>query len=791
MSIIMKHIHVTCAIIEQDGKVLSTQRSESMSLPLKWEFPGGKIYDGERPEDCLKRELREEVELEVAIGRSLSPVTHQYPTFKITLYPFICNITSGEIKLHEHKAFTWLPPEKLYELDWAEADIPVIHAYRSSSIKREYYSSTISRFRQADPYGIIGQLTSSSYSVDQTQRYAWTEEIKILQQVLKSYEGKIYFEYSIPRMGRRIDVVVIMGAVVFVLEFKVGQDQYTQHDIDQVWDYALDLKNFHDASHSIYIAPILIATDAKTSPVTVGQTPLNDKLLLPLTANTTTLSVVVENVLRFAEGTPIDPETWEQGRYCPTPTIIEAAMALYNNHSVVEITRNDAGAINLSQTSESVSEIIRVSREKSQKAICFVTGVPGAGKTLVGLNVATKHINKDDNLYSVFLSGNGPLVAILREALTRDRFRREKEKGNKVTKGSVFDGVKAFIQNVHHFRDDCLRDEKPPIEHVALFDEAQRAWDLEKTTDFMKRKKGIPGFSKSEPEFLISCLDRHKDWAVVVCLVGGGQEINTGEAGISEWLESLNRSYPDWHVYVSSRLTDSEYAAGIALKALSCRKNVVYNDELHLAVSMRSYRAEHVSRLIKEILDLEIENARRTLNVISQNYPIMLTRDLNKAKAWLRSRARGTERYGIVVSSQAERLKPHAIDVRSPVDPIKWFLDGKRDVRSSYYLEDVATEFHVQGLELDWACITWDADFRYSAKGWENWSFKGSRWQRINKPERQVYQKNAYRVLLTRARQGMVIVVPHGDSMDHTRNPLFYDATFDYLRNIGLTLLEN
>lgn len=781
----MKHIHVTCAIIEKDGKVLSTQRSQTMSLPLKWEFPGGKIHDGESPEDCLKRELREELELEVAVGRSLPPTTHQYPTFKITLYPYICKITSGEIKLHEHKAFTWQLPEKLYELDWAEADIPVIHAYRSLSIKREYYSSTVSQFRQADPDGIIGQLTRSSISVDQTQTHAWIEEIQILQQALESYEGKIYFEYSIPRMGRRIDVVVITGAVIFVLEFKVGQDQYTQHDIDQVWDYALDLKNFHDTSHSVYIAPILIATDAKTNPFTVGQTPLNDKLLLPITTNTTNLAVTIESVLRFAEGEPIDPEKWEQGRYCPTPTIIEAAMALYNNHSVVEITRNDAGAINLSQTSESVSEIIRVSREKSQKAICFVTGVPGAGKTLVGLNVATKHINKEDNLYSVFLSGNGPLVAILREALTRDKLRREKASGKKVTKGSVFDGVKSFIQNVHHFRDDCLRDTKPPIEHVALFDEAQRAWNLEKTVDFMKRKKGIPGFHQSEPEFLISCLNRHQDWAVVVCLVGGGQEINTGEAGISEWIESLNRSYPDWHVYVSSRLTDSEYAAGVALKALSDREYVEFKDELHLAVSMRSYRAEHVSLFVKEILDLEVDSARRTLDKIHQNYPIMLTRDLGKAKAWLRSRARGTERYGIVVSSQAERLKPHAIDVRSPVDPVKWFLDGKEDVRSSYYLEDVATEFHVQGLELDWACITWDADFRFSPKGWENWSFKGSKWQRINKNERKLYQKNAYRVLLTRARQGMVIVVPQGDETDHTRKPAYYDATYEYLSKIG------
>ena len=418
-----------------------------------------------------------------------------------------------------------------------------------------------------------------------------------------------------------------------------------------------------------------------------------------------------------------------------------------------------------------------------------MTGVPGAGKTLVGLDVATKHIDKADNLHSVFLSGNGPLVAILREALTRDKVRRVKEQGGKVKKVGVMNDVKMFIQNVHNFRDECLRDPKPPIEHVALFDEAQRAWNLSKTADFMRRRKGVSGFSQSEPEFLISCLDRHPDWAVVVCLVGGGQEINTGEAGIAEWIESLNRSFPEWNVYISPRLTDSEYAASGALKTLETRKSVLHKEELHLSVSMRSFRAEHVSLLIKQVLDRDVAEARNTLEKVHANYPIMLTRDLCKAKQWLREKARGTERYGIVVSSQAERLKPHAIDVKAPIDPIHWFLHGKDDVRSSYYLEAVATEFHVQGLELDWACVTWDADFRYKEKGWEHWQFRGARWNKIKVPERQIYLKNAYRVLLTRARQGMVIVVPPGDSLDHTRSTTFYDLTYEYLNEIGFAVL--
>ena len=591
-------------------------------------------------------------------------------------------------------------------------------------------------------------------------------------------------------MGRRIDVVLLIDAVIFVLEFKIGESEYSASAIDQVWDYSLDLKNFHESSHEQHIAPILIATAAKYVEPIIAFTPQNDKLLFPIKTNVATLGSVIHNVLNAADGENIDRTEWESGRYCPTPTIIEAAMALYNKHSVAEISRNDASAINLSKTSGAIADIIRTSRERSHKSICFVTGVPGSGKTLVGLNVATKHIDKSDDLYSVFLSGNGPLVAILRESLTRDKVRRVKEAGGRVKKGEVMSEVKMFVQNVHHFRDDCLLHQmRPPIEHVAIFDEAQRAWTLDQTSSFMRRKKNTPNFNQSEPEFLISCLDRHADWAVIVCLVGGGQEINTGEAGIVEWIDSLNRSFPDWHIYISSRLTDSEYNAEYVLEGLKARQHVEYQRALHLAVSMRSFRAENVSLLVKQLLDLEVLAARQTQEQLKNKYPIVITRDLKSAKQWLKNKARGSERYGLVASSQAERLKPLAIDVKSSMDPIHWFLDGKDDVRSSYYLEDAATEFHIQGLELDWVCVTWDADFRYSPKGWDHYSFCGDRWNRIKKEERKQYLKNAYRVLLTRARQGMIIVVPHGNTEDHTRNPLFYDATFDYLNQIGFAVI--
>ncbi len=274
---------------------------------------------------------------------------------------------------------------------------------------------------------------------------------------------------------------------------------------------------------------------------------------------------------------------------------------------------------------------------------------------------------------------------------------------------------------------------------------------------------------------------------MVVCLVGGGQEINTGEAGIGEWVHALQRSFRDWHVHISSRLQDEEYGAGTVLTELAAQPNLHIEDHLHLGISMRSFRAEDVSALVKQVLDRDTEAARSTLDKVRAKYPLVITRDFHRAKEWLKTQARGTERYGMVVSSQALRLKPHAIDVRSPIDPIHWFLDEKDDVRSSYYLEDAATEFHVQGLELDWSCVIWDADFRYANDGWRHHSFVGSKWTHIHKQERQMYLKNAYRVLLTRARQGMVIVVPEGDCADPTRNSAFYDPTYAYLRSIGFS----
>lgn len=481
---------------------------------------------------------------------------------------------------------------------------------------------------------------------------------------------------------------------------------------------------------------------------------------------------------------------------------------MYEENSVEDITKHEG---NIESTATSLDEIIRNCREKQQKAICFVTGVPGAGKTLIGLQTAISQFEKDEK--AVYLSGNFPLVEVLQEALARDYVKRRKDEGIRCTKAEARSKVKAFIQMVHHYRDLYLEGTEVrngkilpiedffqshtdkayiPAEHVAIFDEAQRAWTKEELARFMKEKKSIKDFPYSEPEYLMSCMDRQRDWGLVVCLIGGGQEINKGEAGISEWIASLNRSFRNWHVYMSDKLTEKEYADGKALESLDLNESQIHvNSALHLSVSMRSFREEKLSLFVHQLLSLQKEEAALTLKEL-ENYPIVLTRSLDKAKQWLKSHARGSERYGLLASSKAERLKAISINVRYQPDFVHWFLEDENDIRSSNALEDTLTEFKVQGLEIDWACVAWDADLRLSKDHtkWEHYQLRsGTKWQNINKPINREYQINAYRVLLTRARQGMVLVVPNGDCgvpPDETRKPEWYDGIYNYLKEIGI-----
>lgn len=655
-----------------------------------------------------------------------------------------------------------------------------------------YYKESIENFLVKSVEEIIGTITlSNAFDTSTDQNKSWKEQISILKSALASIQGTILFEFSVPRMGKRIDVVLIIKNVVFIIEFKVGESKFLSNNVDQVWDYALDLKNFHKPSHQVAMVPILIATEARQSCVSISATSHNDNLLLPIKIGNNSLRLAIDNALLvFKDQKFIDVEAYVRGSYTPTPTIIEAAIHLYNNHSVEDITRRDADVTNLTQTTSAISKLIDVAKNENRKIICFVTGVPGAGKTLVGLDIATSHMDKEMGNSSVYLSGNAPLVAILQEALTRDKVRREAASGKNISKQVAKQAVKSFIQIIHHYRDAYLVNTEAPYDHVAIFDEAQRAWTKEHTVKFMRQKKNQPEFNYSEPEFLISCLDRHKDWALIVCLVGGGQEINTGEAGISEWIYAVGNSFPHWEVHISPSLSGSEYAANQAIESLEKSTKVLFDTNLHLSVSLRSYRAENLALFIRHLLDINSAEAKEILLNSLQNYPVVLTRDIEKAKKWLKEKARGSERYGLVVSSQAQRLKPFAIDVRSPMDPVNWFLNDKNDIRSSFYLEDAATEYKVQGLELDWTCIIWDGDLRYSTLGWKTYSFKGSKWNNIKAHDRKRYLVNAYRVLLTRARQGMIIVVPHGSLEDPTRDAEFYDPTFDYLADLGIPIIK-
>ncbi len=633
---------------------------------------------------------------------------------------------------------------------------------------------------------ILGTLVRHhEFALEELQRNSWTLQISILKERFSTLEkGYILFEYSIPRMGKRVDVVLLLHDVVFVLEFKVGTGQYEKYATDQALDYALDLKNFHEQSHDKKIVPIVVATEAIEFNNTLDQS--EDSVFSPLKANKHNLLDVILSV-PTETNTNIDASAWEESIYKPTPTIIEAAQALYKGHSVKEISRADSGTINLSKTSDAISKIIDDSKLNNDKSICFITGVPGAGKTLAGLNIANERHNIDEGEHAVFLSGNGPLVLILQEALARDEVREKKGTSDAITKSKALSKTKAFIQNIHHFRDDSLQTTKAPIERVAVFDEAQRAWTLEQTRTFMRTKKGIQNFNMSEPEFLISVMDRHANWSIIICLIGGGQEINKGEAGLPEWFSSIQRNYPHWNVYVSDKLTDQEYTRGNDLFSMITNERLFIQRELHLSVSVRSYRSEKVSALVKSILDCNSSEAKRLYLETKNDYPILLTRNIEHAKDWLRRKARGTERCGIIASSGAYRLKPYGIHIKAKIDPINWFLNDKEDVRSSYFLEDVATEFDIQGLELDWICVAWDANFRFTDGQWEYKNFKGTKWQNINDDTRMLYLKNAYRVLLTRARQGMIIFVPEGDDTDITRMRSFYDKTYNYLQSIGIS----
>ena len=701
------------------------------------------------------------------------------------------------------------------------------------------YNNSIMGFLGDSENAILGVFSDHFHgSIDTQVRDAWKDEIIVMQNVLSQLDekdGQIIFEYDIPRLGKRIDVVLLLRGIIFCIEFKDRRQKISEAYIDQVLDYALDLNNFHKFSEGKVIVPILVSIKYKKTSTVIQKSGYDDNVVNPLITGEAGLLGLLKSVLEhFPNEEPVDSR-WLISPYAPTPTIIEAARSLYENHSVENITRHEADKVSTDRTIREILNVIKVSKEKSQKSICFVTGVPGAGKTLVGLDVAVKqtfqgHVEPVEDEGAVYLSGNGPLVAVLIEALAVDNQKNCRAKGIKKNKTDAKREVSKSIQMIHRYRDNMLAKIKNPVEngvleidpakavsmdtagygeveHVAIFDEAQRSWTHKRLAEYLKRggtygnKLKVPNFPMSEAAFLIWALDQRKDWATIVCLVGGGQEINTGEAGISEWIVALNEKFPHWNVYISPKLIDKEYAEGKVNELLKARKNVVYSDDLHLAVSLRSFRAEKLSAFVHALLSFD-DNASSIYKEIKDKYPIVLTRDMAKAREWLHEKVRGTERTGVLVTKEAARFKPLAVHILPSGDAnaVHWFLEDKTDIRSSNYLEDAATEIQVQGLELDYTCLLWDADMRYKNGKWHFYRFNGTtKWNELSekdegKQDQIKYMLNAYRVLLTRARKGMIICVPAGNSNktsrgaweDSTRLPEFYDGTYEYLKSLGL-----
>lgn len=654
-------------------------------------------------------------------------------------------------------------------------------------LRRAYYSAPLKEFLQESTSSIIGKISQHhAQNIEHLQTNAWSSQVLVLQSALIGLnDGHILFEVLIPRMGRRADVVLIYENLLFVIEFKVGAAEYTLQDLRQAHGYALDLSCFHEGSHNKTIIPILVATSAASTEISLHADA--DYVYRPIKVGKDALAATIQFcVSKISPHEDINVADWLSAKYKPTPTIIEAAQALYADHEVQNISRNDAGAKNLLVTSKRVQEIINQASTSKRKTICFVTGVPGAGKTLVGLNIATANTNSEGDRNAVFLSGNGPLVEVLREALARDQVARKVVS----TKAQAIRKVEPIIQNIHHFRDEYLDNtDTAPNDKVVIFDEAQRAWNTHSTSKFMSQKRGQVDFNQSEPEFLIGVMNRHKDWCVIIALIGGGQEINTGEAGLNGWVEALINRFTDWDVYASDKLTQSEYAGGQI--DFSHVTNYFPESDLHLATSMRSFKAESMSRMVHCLIHNRPGEAFATYQEFKNKFPIMITRDLQVARTWIRNQARANETKGVIASSGGIRLKPAGLFVKNSIAAADWFLNSCDDIRSCHFLEDVATEFDIQGLEIDWALVGWDADYRYLDGEFQHWKFSGTSWKKRHQEEQKRFLENAYRVLLTRARQGLVVFIPLGESSDKSRQKHFYDGTYSYLISCGLEVIPS
>ncbi len=640
-----------------------------------------------------------------------------------------------------------------------------------------WWSGTVHEFLLQAAAGILGELSTrlvETHVVNHAaQILAWRQQIDILKQALEGFdaEGQLLPEYPLLRLGRHIDTILVTGAAVFVLEFKM-HGALTEADRRQVEDYALDLQDFHSASHYQPIIPILIASDAPAKPI---DWPLLWHGVAPhvFTANRRSLRDLLTQIhQRAATANPsIAIETWEAAPYRPVPTIVDAARLLYGRHAVTDLRAARADVLNLSRTRDAIATAITEAKQQSSHVVLFVTGIPGAGKTLCGLDAV---FGADEP--SAFLTGNFPLIFVMRAALERD----VRDQGRSMREAKQ--KTEAAIQPLMGFLRDNLQRESAPHEHVIVFDEAQRAWDAA----FGARKFGHP---QSEAAMFLDIMQRHADWSVIVALVGYGQEINTGEAGLAAWGEALAER-PAWQILAPVAVLTApdprQRLSGIGIDRL----RIV--EDFHLNVAVRSIRSDACNAWVEAVLAGDQTRAKELAENATE-LPFLLTRSLPDMRHYLRLIARGERRAGLVCSAGARRLRAEGIDPNfDHMDDntvANWFLNRWPDVRASDALEVPATQFACQGLELDYVGLCWGNDLIRRAGAWVSRKFVGTRWQTFRNESDIAFRINTYRVLLTRARYRTVIWVPHGDKADATRPQAEFEDIANFLLACGVPVL--
>lgn len=610
-----------------------------------------------------------------------------------------------------------------------------------------------------------------------TQLHAWRQQIALLRTALRGLPDtwRVLFEYPLLRLGRRIDTVLLTEAAILVLEFKVGATAISVLDRQQTEDYALDLFDFHAESRAHPVVPILVATQSRVPAV---QWPLLWHGVTPVfVASAATLGSLLQDITTRipVPVRPLDSGAWEVAPYRPVPTIVEAATMLYNRHGVGDIAAARADVGNLGRTTTAIRQRIDAARSAARHEVLFVTGIPGAGKTLCGLNAVFGAVTG-----AAFLTGNLPLVHVMREALVRDA--HERGRSLRVARQET----ESAIQPLIGFLRDNLSRTEPPHEHVVVFDEAQRAWDAE----FGRRKFG---HAQSEAALFLDIMRRHQDWAVIIALVGTGQEINTGEAGLAAWGEAL-AARPDWRVSAPAGVLGARDPRQRLFDALP--EGMQIDPALHLNVPIRSIRSTAAAPWVDAVLSGDAGQAVAIADAAG-GVPFLLTRSLPDARAALRRLARGTRRAGLVCSAGARRLVADGIWPNFPhLDATaiaNWFLRRWPDVRASDALELPATQFACQGLELDHVGLCWGNDLirRDGRMEWIARSLAGTRWQEPRGEAAIAFQINTYRVLLTRARYETVIWVPAGDAVDATRDPATFDAIARFLCDCGAQVLDD